>query len=374
MFNIYEINMGGVAKTNGKKEISKKTNTNEEAKQNTKVESAKKNNKKKETRNIKQIIIAIWSNIKFLRILSVIATLISLILGGKEVYLILDDYKTNKLINKLGDTSLELNNGDREFCRSWLNDVEKFKDKPKFWDSYNFFKGMGLSIAISKDPIYNTELPPNYYLRKVSSESKFYNDAIIFRCLDVTVNSPDSLICNNLKDLIKELDKANYQTPRFYFVKYVYALYSRNLDTLFYYYNDMKERYMDSPSYNNNEYIHDVIKLRDNKMWDLTQVQTLEYLYNIEILRSIRFRLKNMNSYSQEYIIKLKEWKIMCKNYLSQINQLPDIQLGFLRGGFNAFQCSNPLFPPGLHIKMFFNETEWFKYQRIYLSSFLDLE
>ena len=81
-----------------------------------------------------------------------------------------------------------------------------------------------------------------------------------------------------------------------------------------------------------------------------------------------------MDTFSQDYILQLKIGELICKDFLKQINQLPDNQLGFLRGGFNDFQISNPLFPPGLHLKLFYNNSEWFKYQRFYLDKFINLE
>ena len=329
--------------------------------------------KYKQKKSIKQLLNSIWSNIKFLRILSVIATVISLTLGCKELYYIVDDYKTDKLITKLENSSLELNKGDKDFCRNWLKDVESLKDKPKFKETYCYLKGLGLVLVFDKDPLYNTELPPNYYLRNVSSESPYYGDAIIFRSMDIMKNTPDSLKKFQLNDLIVELEKSNYKTPRYYFLKYVHAVNSKKLDTLVKYYNELRTRYFDKKNYNN-DYVNDVIKSKDSKISDLNQVQTLEYLYHIEFLKAIRSQRSIIKTHNETYIREIENLELGCKRYLFAINKLPDDQLGFLRGGFSAFQLNNPLFPLNLHIKLFFNDSEWFKYQRVYLDKFINLK
>jgi hypothetical protein len=332
--------------------------------------TTKKKTSRKKT-SILQILNDIWSNIKFLRVLSVVATLISFLLGCYELYFIVDDFKSKKLIKQLGNSSLELNEGSKDFCRNWLKDVERLKDKPKYKETYYFMKGFGLTIVISKDQLFSTELSPCFYLGKITSESSYYGDAVMLRCVDIMTNSPDSLKQFKLSELIEELEKSNYQTPRYFFVKFVYAKNSHSIDRLIKYYIDFRARYLDLPNYNDN-YIKDIIKSKDDKISDLTQVQTLEYLYNLEILTNVRLWKSFSNNFGEDLNQMLSKWEFSCKSFLTAINELPDSQLDFLRGGFGAFQVNNPLFPPGLHIKLFFDEHEWYKYQRFYLDKFIN--
>jgi hypothetical protein len=97
----------------------------------------------------------------------------------------------------------------------------------------------------------------------------------------------------------------------------------------------------------------------------------LEYLYNITILRLIRKKIYSNQYLGKEEFQKLLEWGTKSKDFLRQINLLPTIRYGFLRSGLMSFQMDNPIFPPGLHVNLFFDYYEWFKNQRIYLDKFI---
>lgn len=325
----------------------------------------------KEEFKIKQLLIKIWNNTEVLKFLTIVSTALALFLGGIDITNKVSDYRNIHLIKKLKDSSLQLNNGDKEFNRNWINDVEKLHDKPKYTDAYNLLKGMGLTMAIStKDPLFNSELSPEYYLKRISVESEYFDDALILRVSNAAKNDSLSLKILQSRQLITELDIINFKTPRYYFIKFTIAKQEFYLDTLISYYKNFNDRYIAQINYNNQD-VQDVIELGGKIQWELTQIQTLEYLYKLTIVNTIRaYRANNMLANNIDNI-KLNEFEKECIAYLKRINNLPDKQLDFLRGGFNAFMLSNPLFPLSMHVKYLNYDSQWFKYQRLYLEQFI---
>jgi hypothetical protein len=327
---------------------------------------------KKERFKIKQPLNKIWNNIKILKFLTIVSTVLALILGGIDITNSVSDKLTNRMIKKLHDSSLQLNNGNKEFSRKWIADVEKLSNKPKYINDYNLLKGVGLTMAVSnKDQLFNTELSPEYYLKRISVESKYFDDALIFRLVNITLNNSDSLRILKSRQLITELDIVNFKTPRYYFIKFNIAQQGFNLDTLISYYNDFNDRYFEQINYNT-QYVLDVIEMGGKIQSELTQIQTLEYLYKLSIVNAIR--LYRTHNILPDIIdnIKLNKFEQECIAYLKRINKIPDKHLGFLRGGFDAFMLSNPLFTLSMHVKYFDDDSQWFKYQRLYLKQFIN--
>lgn len=329
-------------------------------------------NSQKEQFKVIQLLIKIWNNIKILKILTIVSTVLALILGGNDISNVISEKYTNRLIKKLQDSSLQLNNGDKEFNRKWITDVDKLSDKPKYKDIYNLLKGMGLTMAVSyNDPYFKTELSPDYYLKRISVESKHFDDALILRHVNTMQNNSDSLGILKSRQLINELDDVNYKTPRYYFIKFEIAIQGHNLDTLISYYNDFKDRYFEQINYINQNVI-DVIEIGGNIQRDLTQIQTLNYLYKLSIINNIRlYRTYNILPNIIDNI-KLNELEHQCIADLKRISKMPDKYLDFLRGGFKAFMLSNPLFTLSIHVKYFYNDSQWFNYQRQYLEQFIN--
>jgi len=222
----------------------------------------------------------LWNNVKLLRFITILSAIITVLLGSKDIYLLQRDYFKEKDFNKLYDISVYVPFFNADSYNKWVNKVEKFRNEEKFKDGYNLLKG--LSLCVPEDLLFADVLSPDYYLKRVSPDSKYFPTAISGRASYYLKAKDTALRQSKIKHLIDELTDLQYIKPYYFFLQYKYAegqTEGQNEKLLINYYKNFKVNYRFAT-------LTDTITLRvgQSSLFNavtMCEVSALDYLYTV---------------------------------------------------------------------------------------------
>ena len=182
-----------------------------------------------------------WRNLKFMRWLAIFSTIITVLLGTKDLVRIIGTKISENEINTLMAEIDELNGTDYKKIGKWSDKVKKFNNSIEFRDQYNFMKGCEMELKYNRTLSENVS--PDYFFKRISSNSTIFNLVVINRFLWYLSIQDKQLRSKKQKQLLEDLKDMDYTYPVYYMYKARYDCASLEIDSILPSYENFKKNH-----------------------------------------------------------------------------------------------------------------------------------